>query len=80
MYVLKLVGDVVWHTSGSDDPDNPLEFELEAVLSTRLAPLLFHGEIHQRIKKTLSLDQLDALAFAKCLEELAEEIRDAAGM
>jgi hypothetical protein len=78
MYVLKVKGDLVWQTNRSGGSENPLEFELEAFMSSRLAPLLIHGEVHHRIKKTLSLDQLDALTFAQCLEELAEEIRDAA--
>ena len=77
MYVLKLIGDVVWRTSGPDKED-PLEFELEALLSERPTPLLIHGEVHHRIKKTLNVDQLDALTFAKCLEEFAAEIRSAA--
>ncbi|MGD8503859.1 MAG: hypothetical protein JSV47_03240 [Deltaproteobacteria bacterium] len=47
-------------------------------MSKRPTPFLVHGEVHYRIKKTLNLEQLDALTFAKCLEEFADEIRDAA--
>jgi len=78
MYVLKLKGDLVWQSSGSDESEEPLEFELEALLSARPTPLLVYGEVHHRIKKTLNVNQLDALTFAKCLEEFAEEIRNAA--
>ena len=81
MYVLKLKGDLVWQTAGPDKPDkneDPLEFELEALLSKRPTPLLVYGEVHRRIKKTLNVDQLDAFTFAKCLEEFATEIRKAA--
>jgi hypothetical protein len=78
MYVLKLKGDLVWQTSGPGEPEDPLEFELEALLSKRPTPLLVYGEVHRRIKKTLNVSQLDALTFAKCLEEFAEEIRGAA--
>lgn len=78
MYVLKLKGDPVWQTRGPDESEEPLEFELEALLSKRPTPLLVYGEVHHRIKKTLNVDQLDALTFAKCLEEFAEEIRGAA--
>jgi len=78
MYVLKLKGDLVWHTSGPGESEDRLEFELEALLSRRPTPLLVYGEVHRRIKKTLNVNQLDALTFAKCLEEFAEEIRGAA--
>jgi hypothetical protein len=78
MYVLKLKGDLVWHTSGPGESEDPLEFELEALLSKRPTPLLVYGEVHQRIKKILKVNQLDALTFAKCLEEFAEEIRGVA--
>jgi hypothetical protein len=78
MYVLKLKGDLVWQTSGPGEPEDPLEFELEALLSRRPTPLLVYGEVHRRIKKTLQVNQLDAITFAKCLEEFAEEIRGAA--
>lgn len=78
MYVLKLKGDPVWQTPESEESEGPLEFELEAVLSKRPTPFLVYGEVHYRIKKTLNLDQLDALAFAKCLEDFADEIREAA--
>jgi len=78
MYVLKLKGDLVWQTSGPGEPEDPLEFELEALLSRRPTPLLVYGEVHRRIKKTLNVNQLDALTFAKCLEEFAQEIRRAA--
>ena len=78
MYVLKLKGDLVWQTAKAGDSEDLLEFELEAVLSKRPTPFLLYGEEHHRIKKTLNLDQLDALTFAKFLEKLADEIRDAA--
>jgi hypothetical protein len=78
MYVLKLKGDPVWRSPGPKESEGPLEFELEAVMSKRPTPFLVHGEVHYRIKKTLNLEQLDALTFAKCLEEFADEIRDAA--
>ena len=78
MYVLKLKGDVVWQTAGPDKSEDPLEFELEALLSKRPTPLLVYGEVHRRIKKTLNVDQLDAFTFAKCLEEFAAEIRKVA--
>ena len=76
MYVLKLKGDLVWQRSGSGESEDPLEFELEALLSRRPTPLLVYGEVHHRIKKTLSVDQLDAATFAECLKEFAEEIRE----
>lgn len=78
MYVLKLKGDLVWQTAGPDKSEDPLEFELEALLSKRPTPLLVYGEVHRRLKKTLNVDQLDAFTFAKCLEEFATEIRKAA--
>jgi hypothetical protein len=78
MYVLKFKGDLVWQTSGSGEWENPLEFELEVILAKRLTPMLVYGEVHHRIKKTLGLDQLDALTFASLLEKLAQEIRDVA--
>ena len=78
MYVLRLKGDLVWHTSKPDESDEPFEFELEVVLSKRLTPFLVQGKTHYRIKRTLNMGQLDALTFAKHLEALAEEIRDAA--
>lgn len=78
MYVLKLKGDLVWQTPSPGESEEPLEFELEALLSKRPTPLLVYGEVHHRIKRTLNVDQLDALTFAKCLEEFAEEIRGAA--
>ena len=67
MYVLKLKGDVVWQTAGPDKSEDPLEFELEALLSKRPTPLLVYGEVHRRIKKTLNVDQLDAFTFAKSI-------------
>ena len=76
MYVLKLKGDLVWQRFGASE--EPLEFELEALLSARPTPLLVYGEVHHRIKKTLNVNQLDAFTFAKCLEEFAEEIRNVA--
>ena len=78
MYVLKLKGDLVWQTAGPDKSEDPLEFELEALLSKRATPLLVYGEVHRRIKRTLNVEQLDAYTFAKCLEEFAAEIRKAA--
>jgi hypothetical protein len=78
MYVLKLKGDLVWQTAGPDKSEDPLEFELEALLSKRPTPLLVYGEVHRRIKRTLNVEQLDAFTFAKCLEEFAAEIRKAA--
>jgi hypothetical protein len=78
MYVLKLKGDLVWQTAGPDKSEDPLEFELEALLSKRATPLLVYGEVHRRIKRTLNVEQLDAFTFAKCLEEFAAEIRKAA--
>jgi hypothetical protein len=78
MYVLKLKGDLVWQTAGPDKSEDPLEFELEALLSKRPTPLLVYGEVHRRIKKTLNVDQLDAFTFAELLEEFAAEIRKAA--
>ena len=78
MYVLKLKGDLVLQTAGPGEPEDALEFELEALLSKRPTPLLVYGEVHRRIKKTLKVNQLDALTFAKCLEEFAGEIRGAA--
>jgi hypothetical protein len=74
MYVLKLKGDLVWQTAGPDKSEDPLEFELEALLSKRATPLLVYGEVHRRIKRTLNVEQLDAFTFAKCLEEFAAEI------
>jgi hypothetical protein len=76
MYVLKLKGDLVWQSSAASE--EPLEFELEALLSARPTPLLMYGEVHHRIKKTLNVNQLDALSFAKCLKEFAGEIRNVA--
>jgi len=70
-----LKGDIVWQSPGSGESEEPLEFELEALLSARPTPLLVYGEVHHRIKRTLSVNQLDALTFAKCLEEFAAEIR-----
>ena len=78
MYVLKLKGDLVWQTAEPDKSEDPLEFELEALLSKRPTPLLVYGEVHRRIKRTLNVEQLDAFTFAKCLEEFAAEIRKAA--
>ena len=78
MYVLKLKGDLVWQTAGPDKSEDPLEFELEALLSKRPTPLLVYGEVHRRIKRTLNVDQLAAFTFAKCLEEFATEIRKVA--
>jgi hypothetical protein len=78
MYVLKLKGDLVWQTAGPDKSEDPLEFELEALLSKRPTPLLVYGEVHRRIKRTLNVEQLDAFTFAECLEEFAAEIRKAA--
>jgi hypothetical protein len=78
MYVLKLKGDLVWQTAGPGKSEDPLEFELEALLSKRPTPLLVYGEVHRRIKKTLKVEQLDAFTFAELLVEFAAEIRKAA--
>ena len=53
MYVLKLKGDLVWQTAGPDKSEDPLEFELEALLSKRPAPLHKQAEVSDVLIKGL---------------------------